>query len=159
MPPFSLRARKCLLPPPLVAVKFISHILGSNEQYHDQLSTWLSTVTPPESRWTRCYRAAEHGWSAESFHSRCDNRGPTVTLVKVHEFIFGGFLDQPWGGKKDCCQLPDKKKQLVLQLFSSFIKNRFGDDHKIHDGESTAWLMVRSSVSSCNYGLPSFSRY
>ena len=50
-------------------------------------------------RWVNCYRATEHGWDAPTFHSRCDFKGPTVTLVEVDKFIFGGFTDLDWGGK------------------------------------------------------------
>jgi hypothetical protein len=49
--------------------------------------------------WQLCYRASTHGWYAKDFHSKCDNKGPTIVLVKVNEFIFGGFTDTNWGGK------------------------------------------------------------
>ena len=59
----------------------------------------MAAVTPNNSKWTRCYHAKSDGFTAHDFHSRCDNKGPTVTLVQVREFVFGGFLDQNWGGK------------------------------------------------------------
>lgn len=59
----------------------------------------VAAVTPNNSKWTRCYHAKSDGFTAHDFHSRCDNKGPTVTLVQVREFVFGGFLDQNWGGK------------------------------------------------------------
>lgn len=59
----------------------------------------MAAVTPNNSKWTRCYHAKSDGFTAHGFHSRCDNKGPTVTLVQVREFVFGGFLDQNWGGK------------------------------------------------------------
>lgn len=59
----------------------------------------MAAVTPNNSKWTRCYHAKSDGFTALDFHSRCDNKGPTVTLVQVREFVFGGFLDQNWGGK------------------------------------------------------------
>ena len=39
-------------------------------------------------------------WSAQNFHTRCDNKGPTVIIVKVGECIFGGYTDQNWQGNK-----------------------------------------------------------
>ena len=39
-----------------------------------------------------------HGWSAQNFHMMCDNKGPTVTIVRVGECIFGGYTDQNWQG-------------------------------------------------------------
>ena len=62
---------------------------------------WLDVVTGSDLRWINCYRAAEHGWEAASFHSRCDFKGPTVTLVKVDEFVFGGFTDLDRGGESN----------------------------------------------------------
>ena len=81
-------------------VKFTSYILGQNEKYHEALESMVYAVTPTNGKWTRCYNARSDGFTAHAFHSRCDNKGPTITLVKVREFIFGGFLDQNWGGNK-----------------------------------------------------------
>ena len=81
-------------------MKFASYILGQNELYHEALESIMSAVTPSNSKWTRCYHAKSDGFTAHAFHSRCDNKGPTVTLVQVRESVFGGFLDQNWGGNK-----------------------------------------------------------
>ena len=79
-------------------VKFASYILGQSEKYHEALEYMVSAVTSTNGKWTRCYHARSDGFTAHAFHSRCDNKGPTITLVQVREFIFGGFLDQNWGG-------------------------------------------------------------
>ncbi|XP_022800570.1 uncharacterized protein LOC111338360 [Stylophora pistillata] len=79
-------------------VKFASCILGQNELYHEAIESMMSAVTPSRSKWIRCYHAKSDGCNAQAFHSRCDNKGPTVTLVRVREIVFGGFLDQNWGG-------------------------------------------------------------
>ena len=42
------------------------------------------------------YRASRNGWTASSFHSCCDNKGPTVTVVKSGNYIFGGYTDHQW---------------------------------------------------------------
>ena len=51
------------------------------------------------------YRGSEHGWTAADFHRLCDNRGPTMSLLKNDKsFVFGGFTKQPWdssGGDKN----------------------------------------------------------
>ena len=49
-------------------------------------------------QWCLCYRASRDGWSAQDFHRHCDNKGPTMTLVKVVEYIFGGYSDEGWEG-------------------------------------------------------------
>ena len=45
------------------------------------------------------YRASRNGWAASNFHSCCDNKGPTVTVIKSGNYIFGGYTEQEWKGK------------------------------------------------------------
>ena len=45
------------------------------------------------------YRASRDGWAASNFHSCCDNKGPTVAVVKSGNYIFGGYNEQEWKGK------------------------------------------------------------
>ena len=71
-----------------------SQILRGKTGYIKQLSLWV----PFSTSWTLCYRATRNGWSSYTFHSRCDGKGPTVTLIRVGSYIFGGYTDQQWGG-------------------------------------------------------------
>jgi len=49
------------------------------------------------SQVTRLYKATEHGYQAAKFHSLCDNKGPTLTLIKtVAGHTFGGFTTISW---------------------------------------------------------------
>ena len=57
-----------------------------------QLQKWLGE----KCKWNLCYRASRDGWSAQDFHKHCDNKGPTVVLVKANNCIFGGYTDQNW---------------------------------------------------------------
>ena len=43
------------------------------------------------------YRGSEDGFTAAVFHSKCDQKGPTLIIIKS-EFgkIFGGFTDIDW---------------------------------------------------------------
>lgn len=50
--------------------------------------------------WRLVFKASRDGFKAEDFHSKCDGKGPTVTVVKSGSFIFGGFTAQPWSGSK-----------------------------------------------------------
>ena len=45
------------------------------------------------------YRASRDGWAASNFHSCCDNKGPTVTVIKSGNYIFGGYTEHEWKGK------------------------------------------------------------
>ena len=73
---------------------------------------WLSESGFGDKYWVPCYRAAVDGWEKSRFHSRCDNKGPTITLArKAHSiqkdsYIFGGFNDHSWKSKSPfflCC--------------------------------------------------------
>jgi len=67
----------------------------------EQLLNWLkdSEAISNDSADKLLYRASCNGWAASNFHSCCDNKGPTVTVVKSGNYIFGGYTDQSWDGK------------------------------------------------------------
>ena len=60
----------------------------------------LSFLDKRETPLKLCYRASLHGWSAQQFHQQCDKIAGTVVLVKVGNYIFGGYTDQTWKGKE-----------------------------------------------------------
>lgn len=70
-----------------------SIILDCNIGYAKQLVDWLEDRT---FGWKLCYRASVDGWIADDFHRKCDDVGPTVTLVKCGTNVFGGYADQSW---------------------------------------------------------------
>ena len=70
--------------------------MDENHEYLEQLHQWLDD----EIDWRLCYRASRDGWRSRDFHSRCDFKGPTVTLINAGYYIFGGYSDIPWGGSK-----------------------------------------------------------
>ena len=60
------------------------------------LIKWLKeTLTSASFDYALIYRASRKGWAAANFHSCCDNKGPTVTVVKYGNYIFGGYTEQP----------------------------------------------------------------
>ena len=71
-----------------------------DSKYLDQLNSYLDPVrqTTGRSRFVRCWHAKTDGWAASTFHSNCDGKGPTVTIVQVGSYIFGGYTDKSWGG-------------------------------------------------------------
>ena len=78
-----------------------STILSSlDSKYLIKLNSYLDPVlqSPGRSRFVRCWHAKTDGWAASTFHSNCDGKGPTVTIVQVGSYIFGGYTDKSWGG-------------------------------------------------------------
>jgi hypothetical protein len=44
------------------------------------------------------YQGTRDGFKASSFHTLCDSKGPTLTLVKSeYNKIFGGLAKVSWG--------------------------------------------------------------
>jgi len=91
------------------------HLLADAEYYglpelKDYLNRMLIELTSSEVNWLNAqlntvsrklgntlYRASLDGDSSSAFHSRCDNKGPTVVIV-ITEFgnVFGGFTYTSW---------------------------------------------------------------
>ena len=79
-----------------------SSILGSLDiKYIGKLNSFLAPVvrSSSRSRFVRCWRAKIDGWATSTFHSNCDGKGPTVTIIQVGNYIFGGYTDKSWAGK------------------------------------------------------------
>ena len=46
---------------------------------------------------TLLYNGSAHGWWAKDFHSRCDNKGPTISLFKIKDGdCVGGYTRAYW---------------------------------------------------------------
>ena len=75
-----------------------SVILANDVGRISQLNTWLLShlQSSVRSYWKLCYRATSHGWRSYTFHNYCDNKGPTVVIVRAGRFIFGGYNDNSW---------------------------------------------------------------
>ena len=61
-----------------------------------QLREWL----PETGNWVICWRATTDGLFGSVFHSNCDLKMPTLTVVEVVKdsktYVFGGFSTAPW---------------------------------------------------------------
>ena len=74
---------------------FGSNILV-NKEYDDKLREWNG-----DYNWKLIYRASEHEYTASSFHECCNDKEPTLIVIKSSGgWIFGGYTTQSWSG--DC---------------------------------------------------------
>ncbi len=68
-----------------------THIV--NQQYDGKLREWLGN----DYKWKLLYRASEHGYTTKSFHKGCDDKGPTLIVIKSSGgWVFGGYTTQSW---------------------------------------------------------------
>ena len=84
---------------PLVrpALPFEESEILTSEERQQSLKGWLPTDL--EGEWRLLFRASRDGFAGQTFHSKCDNKGPTITIVKSGGYIFGGFTEKSWTGK------------------------------------------------------------
>ena len=76
-----------------------SSILSAEQR--QTLTKWLErTLKDSSHTYSLIYRASRNGWAASNFHSCCDRKGPTVTVVRSsNNYIFGGYTEQHWESK------------------------------------------------------------
>ena len=90
-----LKISRCYLKNPS---EFLPSTKIVNEQYDDKLREWCG-----DYKWKLIYRASEHGYSAKTFHEYCDDKGPTLVVLKSDGgWIFGGYTTQSWSGRNKC---------------------------------------------------------
>jgi hypothetical protein len=70
----------------------------------------------PNDKWKLLYRGTRDGFDSNDFHSRCDNKSPTLSICKAHDssYIFGGFRTVSW----DCSDEWELKSDPKAFLFS-----------------------------------------
>ena len=70
-----------------------------NQQYDGKLREWLGS----DYKWKLLYRASEHDYTGRSFHEYCDDKGPTLIVIKSSGgWIFGGYTTKSWIGRNEC---------------------------------------------------------
>ena len=78
-----------------------SNIL-SRAQRHTLIDWLKGSLTSANHNYVLIYRASRDGWAACHFHQRCDFRGPTVTVARCGNHIFGGYTEAQWECKYHC---------------------------------------------------------
>ena len=73
-----------------------SSLIVKNETHQSALQSWL----PPNATCSLLFRASTDGNTPADFHRCCDNKGPTLVLIKSGEYIFGGYTSKSWGSGK-----------------------------------------------------------
>ncbi|XP_062574794.1 uncharacterized protein LOC134236603, partial [Saccostrea cucullata] len=76
----------------------------------DQLLKWIGG----RRKFKLLYKITRDGCSAPTFHSKCDNRGMTVTvLYNNNDTVYGGFTSQNWDDSGEYVSDP---KAFLFQL-------------------------------------------
>ncbi len=97
----------------LRAGSFKNSLILSSDQCQT-LMNWLNDTLPLTSSNLvpyLVYRTSRYG---SNYHIYSDNKGPTVTVVKSGDYIFGGYTDQSWDGR-----LSIKSTGLTYRIYSN----------------------------------------
>lgn len=78
-----------------------SSVIIKNEYHCEALQSWL----PPGATFSPLYRSSTDGKRPADFHRYCDNKAPTIVVIKSGEYIFGGYTSKSWQSCKffNCC--------------------------------------------------------
>ena len=71
---------------------FESSLIIKDEAHRSALISWL----PPNATCSLLYRGSTDGNTPADFHRCCDNKGPTLVVIKSGKYIFGGYASKSW---------------------------------------------------------------
>jgi hypothetical protein len=82
----------------------------------------INKLFPKDKKWSLIYKATRDGFDSGDFHRICNNRSPTLTVIrtrnrlpmKKHDSIFGGYTTIPWSSRQGFHRDP----QAFLFLFT-----------------------------------------
>ena len=77
-------------------VVITSSIVSMDAIYNEYLGLMMKEEGYGSSRWIPCYRALDNGWNVSTFHRLCDDKGPTMTIIRKNDNVFGGFTERRW---------------------------------------------------------------
>ena len=87
-------------------VQFSKRIIGCkmlNVKQDMEFFNLLLTKLPSIRRFKLLYRASDNAYSHEKFHELCDDKGPTICIIKSNwGNIFGGYTSKSWNAEGEC---------------------------------------------------------
>ena len=96
---------------------FNSDIIKNDFKKQNIINNWIKEKMDKDNlKYELLYKMSENGSSSKDFHKFCDNKGPTLTLIKTTgNAIFGGFTPLNWHQEYKS-EYDNKKKTFVFSL-------------------------------------------
>ena len=95
----SRKPKSGVLPTRRTSITCVDSVLIKLEQA-TLIQNWINdrSNNTEQPKWKLLYRASHDGYGAKAFHSYCDNKGPTVTVVKCqgNSDLVGGYTPLSW---------------------------------------------------------------
>ena len=77
---------------------------------------------------TLLFKGSRDGFKAVDFHKHCDNKGPTVTIIKSeHGKIFGGYTTVSWTSPYDKYGKSYRDKEAFVFSITHATKHTYTD--------------------------------
>ena len=71
------------------------------------LNKWVSETRKEKVKFELLWKGSRDGFGASTFHTKCDKKGPTLTVVKSeHDKVFGGYTSLNWESRGDYANDP-----------------------------------------------------
>jgi hypothetical protein len=71
------------------------------------------------------HRATRDGFSCQAFHSKCDGKGNTITIIKSNlNYVFGGYASSAWNSSGTWIKDPNAFLFSLIRAGVSF-KDKF----------------------------------
>jgi len=138
----------------------------------ETLHGWVQEATKTNVKFELLWKGSRDGFKAATFHSKCNDKGPTVTVIKSeHNNVFGGFTSEAWTGSCQNKHDPTafiysltKKGKYAQQLNKNSIRDysgngpMFGNDRGYCDiviGDNCDTSGNNQCIANCTYQLPS----
>lgn len=94
-----------------------SMLLLGQDHYQSLINDWYGTSSQV---WIMLYRGSRDGYSAKQFHEKCDEKGPTLTLVKsANGNLFGGYTDTSWSSRYKKGRYVSSMKSFLFTIVNS----------------------------------------
>ena len=143
-----------------------SSILADKDKIK-MISDWIKPNT--KIIYNQIYKATRDGGTGKIFHSHCDNKGPTLTLIESkNNYVFGGYITISWeapqnwtykGGDDNAFIFSiNNRKKYPIQDKSKVIYNYYecGPDFGVNDIYliNSNFLENSNSCTSASYKAP-----
>jgi len=79
-----------------VKTDFISESKILNKEDKQKLYNWLNPIANGKNIYLKLIYRRGNDMSYQTFHSKCDNKGPTIVICKAKNEKFGGFTNISW---------------------------------------------------------------
>ena len=144
-----------------------SSIINNDINKQNAIINWIKeSINVNSIKYELIFKMSENGCESKDFHKYCDNKGPTLTIIKTTKNrVFGGFTPLNWGNK--FTKLYDDKNQTFIFslnlmkkyniinkkteaiIWHSFFGPRFGcDDFRIHTNMK---IGITYANKNCNF--------